>query len=155
MAAATCQPASMGTGGELIIDTMAKLDEIRISERALTKATAKQTIPAFTHLAPSDSKGGRRINAARGSPKRYRQRNRWRKQQRRACPMTSTRTQVKPQQPRSRPEAPYPAGQRRLPDKIQIHHHNSDTWYLTTAMPLKSQATGALGDCILQPKGIG
>ncbi|CAH2277833.1 Hypothetical predicted protein [Pelobates cultripes] len=134
---------------------MAKVDEIRISERALTKATAKQTIPAFTHLAPSDSKGGRRINAARGSPKRYRQRNRWRKQQRRACPMTSTRTQVKPQQPRSRPEAPYPAGQRRLPDKIQIHHHNSDTWYLTTAMPLKSQETGALGDCILQPKGIG
>ncbi|CAH2296670.1 Hypothetical predicted protein [Pelobates cultripes] len=145
----------MGTCEERLNDTMTKLDEIlagfwaRILERVLNAATASRTTPALTPPALPGPRGGRRIIAARGSPKEQH------KQKRRACHMTSTRPPIKPQQPHNKPEAPCPPGQLRSADKAQPHHHNSETWHLATYMPLMSQETGAPGAAFGDRRGSG
>ncbi|CAH2247958.1 Hypothetical predicted protein [Pelobates cultripes] len=159
MADTTRQSANMETSGKSPNYTLTKLDAIfaafwtRIAERALNTAKANRTTLAPTPPALPGTKRGRKMIADRDPPKRHRKQVRWHKQKRRAFTMTSTHPQCKLQQPHSGLEPPCPPGQRRSTAKARLYH--PDTWHLVISTPLKSQETGAPGDCIWQPEGIG
>ncbi|CAH2221922.1 Hypothetical predicted protein [Pelobates cultripes] len=103
-----------------------------MSERMLNKTPAKRTTPALTPPTLSCSKGGFRMITANSAPKRRRQRDRQHRQKRKACPISSTHTHLKPPRRRTGPEAPCPSGQRPLPDKANLRHYRPDAWHLAT-----------------------